>query len=109
VTAPDALAIEQLLREHVAPCGTTLGELGALLHCSAWLRDEDVALVTEVTGKLPVPWADGDTVAVVTLPGGAFYLAVVGEWSAAEIASALRGEARDLRLSGAIVRATATA
>jgi hypothetical protein len=108
VTAPDALAIEQLLREHITPGATTLGELGALLRCSTWLRDEDVALVTEVAGKLPVPWSDGDTAAVLTVPGGALYLAVAGELSAVEIASALRGEAQDLRVSGAIVRAAAT-
>jgi hypothetical protein len=108
---PDALAIEQLVRDHVTPGQTTLGELGALLECAKWLRDEDVSLVTALTGKLPVPWSNEDTVAAIALPDGSsvLYLALLGKLEAGEISVALRGEAQDTRVSGVVVRAAALA
>ena len=106
---PDAATIERLLREHVTPGETTLGELGALLRCEQWLRDEDVSVITALTGKLPVPWSAEDTVAAIALPSGTLYVAVSGKLEAAEISAALRGASQDLRVTGAPIRAAACA
>jgi len=104
-----ALAVEQLVRRHVHPGGTTLGELAAMLDGAAWLGGGDLTIVRALAGKVPVSWSLDDTVAAVALPGGrrVLYLAVAGRFGAAEIAAALRGKSRDPRVLSAVIREAA--
>jgi hypothetical protein len=105
-----ALAVEQLVRRHVAFGETTLGALGVMLDGATWLHDDDVTLVTAVTGKLPVPWSSDLTVVAIALPGGAgdvLYLALEEKLTAEDVAAALRGVARDPLVEGAVIRAAA--
>ena len=86
-------AIAQLVRRHIRPGTTTLAELAALLDGAAWLRAEDVTLITDLGGKIPVGLSDGNTTVAIALPGGrgALYLAIAGRVSAEDIHATLRG------------------
>lgn len=85
-------AFEEVVARRFVPGETTLAELGELLDAASWLRDEDVVRVEALGGKLPVSWSPDATVVAIAVPrGGALYLVVEGELSAAEVAAGLRG------------------
>ena len=89
-------AVVELFRRHVPP-GTTLGELGGLLAGAEWLRDEDIAVVGAVAGKIPVSWTFDDTVFVLILlpdddaDSTAVYLRVGGKVSPDDFIAVIRG------------------
>ena len=92
-------------QSHVAVVAKALGiaAIGQAAGIVDRVSTGDAAIVDAVTGKLPVPWTPGDTVAAVTVEGGALYLAIEGRLSAAEVADGLRGGGH----ADAIVRAAA--
>lgn len=100
------LAVVQLVRRHVLPGRTTVGVFAEMLDGAQWLGDGDITLISEVGGKIPVSWTAEDTVIAVALPGnrGAIYLAIAGRFSVREIAVALRGMSRDVRVLSAVIR-----
>jgi hypothetical protein len=100
------VAVTQLVRNHVLPGRTTIGDLAALLEGADWLRDDDVALVTALAGKVPIAWSPDDTAVAILLPGrrDALYLAVAGRFSARQVIGALRGTPRSRRVLATIIR-----
>jgi hypothetical protein len=100
-----ALALVELVRRHVVPKQTTVGAFAQMLNGAPWLAEDDLAVATEITGKVPVDWSHDDTVAVISLPGqrGAIYLVISGSHSAVEIATAMRGQPSDPRIDSAII------
>jgi hypothetical protein len=92
--------VMQLFRRHVPP-GTKLSGLGRVLDRPDWLRDEDVDVVADLGGKVPVRWTLEDTVFVLRvvpeLPGKseAVYLRVSGKVDRGAFLKALRGQEVD--------------
>lgn len=88
-------AVFQLLRRHLPP-GANLGELARLLEGPEWLDEDDITVVGGLAGKIPVSWAPGDTVVVVSVlphasqPNWAVYLRVAGNVDASTVGVLLR-------------------
>lgn len=89
----------QLFKRHVSP-GLTLAELAQILDNPGWLANEDIAVVTALTGEIPVKWTLEDTVFVLSvfpaLADGrydhwAIYLRVSGQVDRESFISLLRG------------------
>jgi hypothetical protein len=101
-----AIAVMQLVRNHVVPGRSTIGDMATLLGGAAWLRDDDVVLVTAVAGKVPIAWSTDDTAVAVSLPGerDTLYLALAGRLGARQIIDALRGTSRNRREPATVIR-----
>lgn len=100
------LALVQLVRRHVLPGNTTVGELAEMLNGARWLSNSDITVITEIGGKVPVSWSLDDTLIVIPLPGGrgAIYLAIEGHYTVEQLTSALRGSSHDERVLSAVIR-----
>ena len=96
----------QLARGYVVPGSATIGEMAALLEGAAWLRDDDVALVTALAGKVPIAWSPDDTAVAISLPGerDTLYLAFAGRLDARQIIDALRGRPRSRQVLATVIR-----
>jgi|SRR5271166_1494800 len=101
-----AIAVMQLVRSHVVPGRTTIGDMAALLEGAAWLRDDDVALVTALAGKVPIAWSPDNTAVAISLPGerDTLYLAIAGRFGARQIIDALHGTSRSRQVLGTVIR-----
>lgn len=91
-----AYCVLLLFRRHTS-AGMTLTDLSKVLQPLDWLHDEDVAVVSEITGELPVRWRLEDTVIVLTLFRDpslhpiAVYLRIQGRVDRNEFLGVLRG------------------
>jgi hypothetical protein len=91
----------QLLRRHVAP-GMTLSQLAQLLDEPVWLHREDIEVIEDLGGTIPVRMRDGDTVFRLRVaPGPALpdfrdvYIRVAGKVGADQLYALLRDKAGD--------------
>ena len=83
-----------------------MGDVAKLLDRAIWLRDDDVALVTALTGKVPIAWSPDDTAVALSLPGlqDTLYLAIAGRFGVRQIIDALRGTSRSPQMLATVVR-----
>jgi hypothetical protein len=101
--------IFQLFRRHVSP-GMRLSELAQILDNPNWLKDENVHVVAELEGKIPVQWTLEDTVFVFLvfpeLPmenNWAVYLRISGKVDRESFIKLLRDQAVDQNIKDAVV------
>lgn len=90
-------AIVHLLRRHLQPGRSTLGDFARLLGGHRCLRMDGIDVVTVLAGKIPVRWTPGDTVfvcrALTDVESGpwALYLRVAGRVSREQFIDLLHG------------------
>jgi hypothetical protein len=99
-------AVFALFKRHISP-PTTLIELVSILDNPTWLKREDIRVVSELAGQIPVTFNQKDTVFVLSvfpdLPDGryafwAIYLRVEGKMTAETFSNILYGHSRDRQL-----------
>ena len=93
-------AIFELFRRHVAP-GMTIFELAKILDNPNWLAEEDIYVIIDLAGEIPVELTADDTVFVLNifpdLPDGryqnwAIYLRVSGKVDTQDFFNLLQGD-----------------
>lgn len=89
----------QLFKRHVKP-GMTLSELAQTLDNPTWLEDDDVTVLLDLAGHIPVKWTADNTVVVLSVfpnvPDGrlahwAIYVSISGHIDQEEFINVIRG------------------
>lgn len=99
-------AVFALFQRHIYP-PITLGELADILDNPSWIKSEDIGVVGELAGEIPVIYNPEDTVFVLPIfpevPDGhyafwAIYLRVEGKIAAETLGNILYGRSSDEQL-----------